>query len=458
MVNGPAIDLINRGTIVVDGTLHVDQGAEFHNRAILTINGNLINSGSINWNFSAPNAYLSVTGSTSTITYNGVTEQATGADFPSPIQNMVIDNITMPEVDAKVTFTTQFTVDGTLTVTKGNVVGKCDTNGYSSPALNNLEIAESSQLISGFTATTSLVPANYPLRISREWEIDGNINDADEANRTKTLTFTWTSDDDNSYDWNSGTPAVYVDDSENGITGTYTDVDGVRTLVVAYTFDLLAPNSAPTFRIGRSDNGTLPVELSSFTAQPYQGNSVMIQWCTQSETNVLGFSIYRGLDDDLAAALRLDITIPATNTSQAKTYVYYDREVQSGQYYYWLESSDYDGDSQLFGPVNIHLNGSDPGSPDVIPIPGFRNIYPNPFNPEATIRFGVDKAGTVDIKIYNHRGQLVRNLVNTEKSKGWHKAIWDGKNDQGNRVSSGVYFARMNMNGKQYLRKMVMTK
>ena len=184
----------------------------------------------------------------------------------------------------------------------------------------------------------------------------------------------------------------------------------------------------------------------------------MIQWCTQSETNVLGFSIYRGLDDDLTAALRLDRTIPATNTSQPKTYVYYDRDVQAGHYYYWLESSDYDGSSQLFGPVNLHFGEGDEGSPELTPLPGFRDIYPNPFNPEASIRYGVDKGGLVEIKIYNQRGQVVRNLVNSEHTKGWYKMIWDGKNDLGNNVATGVYFARMDLGGKKYLRKMVMMK
>lgn len=458
LVNGEDTDLSSIGTIIVDGTMIVDQGSTFIQKATFTINGHFINSGSTSWISGTVSA---ATGST--ITYNGVTAQSTGDNFPSSIHHMVIDNITEPDTNAKFTFTNAIIINGTLTVTRGTVIGSPSVHGYSSPALNFLEIAEDGELISSFSATTSSDPDHYPVRIERQWKVTGNIPDDSPAIREKTLTFTWSAAEDNNFNWDmddldpTRTATLFADSATTGISGDLTILqDGTRKLVVTYPFSKTL--ASPVFSIGRQDNQTLPVELSSFTAQPHQGNSVMIQWRTQSETNVLGFSIYRGLDEDLAAALRLDITIPATNTSQAKTYVYYDREVQTGHYYYWLESIDFDGDSQLFGPVNIHLDGNDPGSPDVAPIPGFKDIYPNPFNPEATIRYGVDKAGSVDIKIYNYRGQLVRNLVDTQKSKGWHQAIWDGNNDQGIKVTSGVYFARMNMNGKQYMRKMVMMK
>lgn len=438
VINSLDYDLDNYGIITAAGTLTIDLGATFNNQKDLVINGSFFSTGE------------TVSGPSSTIKYSGTSTQATGTAFPSSINDLIIEN------PAGFAFTNPTTIDGTLFVNNGTVTGGANVQGYSSPTLNFLEVAETGNLISGFTNVSSSVSANYPNRIMRQWDVYGNVPEPLTENRDKTLSFTWTAADDNNFNWTGLAPALFVNASTTGINGTFTNVGGIRTLEVNYPFPQASTNT--TFRIGRNDAQTLPVELSSFTAQPHQGNSVMIQWRTQSETNVLGFSIYRGLDEDLAAALRLDISIPATNTSQAKTYVYYDREVQTGHYYYWLESIDFDGDSQLFGPVNIHLDGNDPGSPDVAPIPGFKDIYPNPFNPEATIRYGVDKAGSVDIKIYNYRGQLVRNLVDTQKSKGWHQAIWDGNNDQGIKVTSGVYFARMNMNGKQYMRKMVMMK
>ena len=69
--------------------------------------------------------------------------------------------------------------------------------------------------------------------------------------------------------------------------------------------------------------------------------------------------------------------------------------------------------------------------------------YPNPFNPQTTIQYAIPGqtggAVPVTLRIYNLQGQLVRTLVDEQKSPGRYHAIWDGKNGAGARVSSGVY-------------------
>ena len=72
----------------------------------------------------------------------------------------------------------------------------------------------------------------------------------------------------------------------------------------------------------------------------------------------------------------------------------------------------------------------------------FYGNYPNPFNPKTTFRFYVPWSGSVTLKIYNYLGQLVRAIKNPHFPKGGQKLIWDGKNDYGSRVSSGLYFTR----------------
>lgn len=73
--------------------------------------------------------------------------------------------------------------------------------------------------------------------------------------------------------------------------------------------------------------------------------------------------------------------------------------------------------------------------------------YPNPFNPQTHISYALPTRSRVTLKIYNIRGQLVRTLKNETLSPGRYSVIWDGKNDWGNRVSSGVYFYRLAANG-----------
>lgn len=84
--------------------------------------------------------------------------------------------------------------------------------------------------------------------------------------------------------------------------------------------------------------------------------------------------------------------------------------------------------------------------------------YPNPFNPTTTIRYTVPQNGDVNIYIYNTRGQLVKTLVNDHKTAGSHSVIWDGKDDNGNAASSGVYFYRMVTPDKVLTNKMLMIK
>jgi hypothetical protein len=100
--------------------------------------------------------------------------------------------------------------------------------------------------------------------------------------------------------------------------------------------------------------------------------------------------------------------------------------------------------------------------------------YPNPFNPVTTIRFtvGTNQAtianggeSTFDgstvqtsLRVYNIRGQLVKILVDEELYPGSYEAIWDGTDDAGDRVASGVYLYRLNTDKNQTTRRMILIK
>jgi len=84
--------------------------------------------------------------------------------------------------------------------------------------------------------------------------------------------------------------------------------------------------------------------------------------------------------------------------------------------------------------------------------------YPNPFNPETTISFSVPVAGPTALKIYNLKGQVVRTLVNDAREAGRHSVVWNGMDDNGNSVSSGMYFFRVYNDGKNITRKMLLAK
>jgi flagellar hook assembly protein FlgD len=85
--------------------------------------------------------------------------------------------------------------------------------------------------------------------------------------------------------------------------------------------------------------------------------------------------------------------------------------------------------------------------------------YPNPFNPTTTISFSIPNDNkVVELSIYNIKGQLVKTLVHEFKPAGEHSVIWDGRDSNGNRVSSGIYFYKLRAGDFQKVRKMILLK
>ena len=85
--------------------------------------------------------------------------------------------------------------------------------------------------------------------------------------------------------------------------------------------------------------------------------------------------------------------------------------------------------------------------------------YPNPFNPTTTIQFGVPHSADVALVIYNVLGQRVRTLVDHEqRSAGRYSVVWDGRDDGGNTVGSGMYFYRLETGNVALVKKMLMLK
>jgi len=84
--------------------------------------------------------------------------------------------------------------------------------------------------------------------------------------------------------------------------------------------------------------------------------------------------------------------------------------------------------------------------------------YPNPFNPTTTIRYELSVSSLVSIRVYDVGGRMVRELVDERRPAGVYGAVWNGRNDHGQRVSSGVYFYRIETERFASTRKMVLLK
>lgn len=89
---------------------------------------------------------------------------------------------------------------------------------------------------------------------------------------------------------------------------------------------------------------------------------------------------------------------------------------------------------------------------------GLESNFPNPFNPTTTLRYALKEDVRVSLKVYNLLGQEVRNLVNEYQSAGFKNVLWDGKNNQGKQVPSGVYIYRLEAGSFKMSKKMNLIK
>lgn len=214
------------------------------------------------------------------------------------------------------------------------------------------------------------------------------------------------------------------------------------------------------YKLGFDPEGDseLPVTLSSFTAICLAGNSEL-QWTTQSESNNLGWNIYRSQTGDVSNAMILNATlIPGAGVAIEPTDYSFTDEGElavNATYYYWIEDITYDNIANLHGPVSITVseNDQDPNAPEIVLETTVLN-YPNPFNPETQIYFSLKENETAKkIEIYNSKGQKICNFASPISPQ-----LWNGKDNHGSDVSSGIYIYKLTTDKKSYTKKMVLSK
>lgn len=210
---------------------------------------------------------------------------------------------------------------------------------------------------------------------------------------------------------------------------------------------------------GGQNDITLPVTLTSFTATPGDGK-VTLCWRTESEVDNLGFYLYRSLSKEGPYVRITPELIPGAGSSASlRDYSHTDREVVPGvTYWYELEDIAFDGTKTRHGPVKATPTAPNlkPESQEA-PVQNFLSPnWPNPFNSGTYIRFGVRRRGQVSLAIYNILGQEVRTLVEGELGANVYTIYWDGKDDTGRPVASGVYLYLLQTPGFVEARKMVL--
>jgi len=386
--------------------------------------------------------------------YDNVTVNGTG--ITATIGGIVVlsGDLTLTNGTVSIGSGNSLTVNGTINQTGGSFAEGSNptTDGFSNTAVY-LSIAANNHNISGFSASTSVVEDNFPLRVKRQWTINGT------QTNSKTITFKWTADDDENYDWTGKVASIFRGTNEyagDASGNSFVFDSSNRTLTV------LAPisTSKDTWKAGlKGGDQTLPVELSSFTATISAWGNVQLTWVTQTETNVVGFKVLRSGLDDLSAALIVSPLIPATNTSSLQTYIFQDKEPgPEGLRYYWLNHLELDGTEAFHGPITIEYQGESGGVPEIPLITRFDSLYPNPFNPSVSIAYQLATPTDVKVNIYNARGQLVKRYAIGHKQPGRYRLQWNGLDENNARCGSGVYVFELLAGRERFLKKATLLK
>ncbi len=199
----------------------------------------------------------------------------------------------------------------------------------------------------------------------------------------------------------------------------------------------------------------LPVELAAFTARN-ENKHILLDWTTATESANLGFILERRDENSNwqeIASYKMSESLRGQGTSATETeYSFTDNAITPGNTYtYRLWDVNTNGEVNELATVTV----------DVVYIPTTTQLlpaYPNPFNPATTIRYELAKNGYVNIAVYDVLGKQVIGLFDGEQSVGSYELRWNGLDERGTQVSSGIFFVRMQSVQQSSIQKITLMK
>ncbi|MDO9390267.1 MAG: M1 family aminopeptidase [bacterium] len=226
--------------------------------------------------------------------------------------------------------------------------------------------------------------------------------------------------------------------------------------------DFLVYDDQPIARIKLDQNSWVLKEWTDFlpelwyldtTTKKYAGSDIRVYWHDfWIDTTCAGYNIYRaenagGPFARINSNIVLDTVYTDTTTYAGTEYYYAVTAVSSTDTCYETRQSNVL--SIVAGQGGVE---GDPGNVELITATGLSQNAPNPFKQLTIINYQLTRPGLATIKVYNVQGQLVKTLVNGTQPAGRHQAQWNGRDETGNRTSSGIYFARLEAEGRTITR------
>jgi len=187
----------------------------------------------------------------------------------------------------------------------------------------------------------------------------------------------------------------------------------------------------------------LAVAFERFEATPANG-TVQVSWELTSDEPMSSFVLHRRDGESLQPR------VVAEGTLADETGSYLDSSVNPCETYrYELLVRTADGNEFRSPLVKVSL-------PELTLV--LHQNHPNPFNPQTTIAYDIPSASRVRLLVMDVSGRLVRTLVDETQEPGSRSVVWNGRDDAGNAVSSGVYFYVLDAGKERLTRKLVLLK
>jgi hypothetical protein len=199
-----------------------------------------------------------------------------------------------------------------------------------------------------------------------------------------------------------------------------------------------------------SDSIYIPVELTGFNCNA-EGNNILIEWSTATETNNRGFEIERSIvtSSEFEIWNKIVFVQGSGTTTEANNYSYTDKNLITGKYQYRLKQIDYDGTFNYSNTVEVDIV-----IPDEFIL--YQN-YPNPFNPVTLIKYvipgNVETLHATSLRIVDILGKNVATIVNELQEPGIYEVRWDASS-----YPSGIYFYQLQVGSFVDTKRMLLLK
>ena len=168
-----------------------------------------------------------------------------------------------------------------------------------------------------------------------------------------------------------------------------------------------------------------------------------MRWNVHADETIRGFNVYRRTG---AGDSDVRLTTGGLIAPQERRFV--DTDAEPGRLYlYTLGVMKADGSEVMSRTVQV--------TPKVHQL-ALRQNYPNPFNPVTTLAFSLPETMPVRLVIYDASGTRVKTIVDGIVGEGIREFVWDGRNETGQAVGSGVYFCRLTAGNRTLTRKTVL--